>query len=425
MKDSLKFLFNLFFVLILIAILFSYAMFQGGFVSWFLFSSFLPIFIYHLGFLLYPVKNWKVSRGLSRKVIRAGESVTVSITLKRKTPFPIYYCVVEEVFSQSLNRLDKGHQKYESMDQPKKLKLDRKLKKAILPWFDRHINITYTLDQIPRGKHSFQEIRVKTGDVFGFVKKEHVFQVEDELLVNPNPLSVRMHHFISNSEQGKLASEANHFVVNTNMVVGVREYEPGDRFTWIDWKQTAKKNMMMTKEFEQEKSSNVLLILDSCHNPSLNPLAFEASIELTLGLVEAFRKHYTKASLLTITGERTKNYFSLHEENGLRNRVEEHLAKIQPSGIESFGILLKEQMLRMNNGDMVFVMTTYMDDVFKQTIEQMSKRMKHVVVLFIQSSTFITESERLTFQRFKMIGVGIQIITEEKLVKRSIEVDIR
>ncbi|WP_068676940.1 DUF58 domain-containing protein [Oceanobacillus sp. Castelsardo] len=425
MKNSLKFLFNLFFVFILISILFSYAMFQGGFVSWFLFSGFLPIFVYHIGFLMYPIRNWQVSRSLSKKVVHAGESITVSINLKRNIPFPIYYCLVEEVFSHSLNRLDNGQRKYESMNQPNNLKRDRKVKKAVLPWFNRNIEITYTLDQIPRGKHSLQEIRVKTGDVFGFVKKEHIFQVEDELFVHPKPLSVRNLHFLSNSEQGKLASEANHSVVNTNIAVGVREYEPGDRFTWIDWKQTARKNTMMTKEFEQEKSSNILLALDSCNNPSLNPLAFEGSIELTLGLIEAFRKQHTRVNLITITGKKGNNYFTLNKEVGLRNRVIEHLTTLQPTGMESFGLLLKEQMLRMNNGDIVFVMTTYMDETFKQTIDQMSKRMKQVVVVFIQSSTLITESDRLTLHRFKREGIGTQIITEEKLVKKPIEVDIR
>ncbi len=103
----------------------------------------------------------------------------------------------------------------------------------------------------------------------------------------------------------------------------------------------------------------------------------------------------------------------------------EHLATIQLAGRQSFGVRLKEQIPRMNHGDMVFVMTTYMDDIFKQTMEQLSKRMKQVVVIFIQSSTFISEADRLTLQRFKTEGIGIQIITEEKLVKRPIEVDIR
>ncbi len=399
-------------------------MFQGGFVSWFLFAGFFPILIYHLGFLLYPINNWDVTRQLSRQVIRAGDSVSISINIERKVPFPIYYCVFEEVLPISLNKVENGQQKYFYMEQPNKLMVQRKVKKAVFPWFKRNIQLDYSIAHVPRGQHTLKEIRVKTGDIFGFVKKEHVFPVEDGLIANPGQLAVRMNNQISNFEQGTVASATNR-VTNTNVAAGVREYEPGDRFSWIDWKQTARKNTVMTKEFEQEKSTNILIVLDSCHYPALNPLAYEASIELTLALMETIQKKDTEVGLLTIGGEEEKAYFPMHQDSAAKSMIVNHLSQLEAQGKRSFSLQLKEQMMQMGSGEMVFVITTQMDETFKQTIEQLNKRMNRMVVLFIQSSLFITEIQQKIIGQFRIQGIGVQMITEEQLVKKPIEVNVQ
>ena len=52
------------------------------------------------------------------------------------------------------------------------------------------------------------------------------------------------------------------FQRDTSLVAGVRQYQPGDRFSWIDWKATARTNEMMAKEFEIRQSSDLLIVLD-------------------------------------------------------------------------------------------------------------------------------------------------------------------
>ncbi|MDQ7863681.1 DUF58 domain-containing protein [Peribacillus frigoritolerans] len=38
-----------------------------------------------------------------------------------------------------------------------------------------------------------------------------------------------------------------------SVVSGVREYQPGDQLSWINWKATARTSEIMTKEFEVQK----------------------------------------------------------------------------------------------------------------------------------------------------------------------------
>lgn len=119
LKEKVKFASNFITILLLLAILFAYAMFQGGFVSWFLFYSFLPIFLYQMLFLLYPWKKWKITREISSPIIHSGGDITVILHLERKFPFPLHYLIVEEVFPSSLHRYDFGQKKI-SMDEPGK-----------------------------------------------------------------------------------------------------------------------------------------------------------------------------------------------------------------------------------------------------------------------------------------------------------------
>src|SRR5699024_8323805 len=100
-------------------------------------------------------------------------------------------------------------------------------------------------------------------------------------------------------------------ISNTNVVSGIRDYLPGDRFSWIDWKQTARKNTMMTKEFEQEKSADTLVVLNCTSNDRFNELAFEATVEMSYSFIDMFKKNAIPSGLLTI-GEKA-DYFRSEE----------------------------------------------------------------------------------------------------------------
>ncbi|RDW20178.1 DUF58 domain-containing protein [Oceanobacillus arenosus] len=421
MKALLKFIRNFLFVIVAFIALFAYAMFQGGFVSWFLFYGFLPILLYHFSLLFYPIKNWKVTRRLNHSVIHAGDGVEVTIELERSVPFPLFYCIVEEKLPTTLNRMDTRLNKYHSMDKPKQFYGYRKMKKVMFPLFKRKIELSYKLPQVPRGEHRLTGIGLQTGDVFGFVKKENVFPIVDQFTAYPNERPLRINERVSSFEHGSIASSA-HNLKNTNVATGVREYAPGDRFSWIDWKQTARKNAVMTKEFEQEKNTNMLVILDHCNYQGMNALAFEATIELTLSLMETIRKQATQIGLVSIGQDMMR--FPIYDTT-TSDVIKRHLTRLEPTGERPFSLMLKEKVKEISNGEFVILITTHLDDFFKQTVQQMSQRINQVAVIFIQSAALISEKEQQIIKQFAYSNVGIQVLTEQQLVQNPIEVSLR
>lgn len=419
MKERVRFIGNFVFILFLFLLLYSFAMFQGGFVSWFLFFSFLPIFVYHIGLLLYPLKKWKVTRNVSRQIIRAGDSVTVQVKMKRKIPFPLYYCVFEEVLPETLKKIDSQKDKYNFLDDPEQLLADRQIKKIIFPSIRREVTLSYTLEQVPRGEHHFHALRVRTGDVFGFVRKAHLFELPDRLIAYPNERPIRLMGHAANFEQGSTSSYMLN-LKNTNVATGIREYMPGDKFSWIDWKQTAKKNTVMTKEFEQEKNTDILLVLDGCAYEGMNNLAFEAAVEMTVSFMEELRKQSSQVGLVTI-GEKAV-HFPLRNAPGQMDMVKQHLAYIQPVGEQPFSVKLKEEMMKLESGNILVIFTNNLDMGLRDTVKKMKQRSKRVLIIFIQSSSKIQQLQQEQTRAFELDGVNLVTMSESELLMNPIEV---
>ncbi len=421
MKERVRFTGNFVFILFLFLLLYSFAMFQGGFVSWFLFFSFLPIFLYHIGLLLYPLKEWRVTRKISRQINRAGDSVTIHVHMKRKIPFPLYYCVFEEVLPESLKKIDSRKDKYHFMDDPNQLFVNRQVKKIIFPSVRRAVEFSYTLEQVPRGEHHLQAIRIRTGDVFGFVRKTQVFELPDRLIAYPNERPVRLMEQSANFEQGSTASYMIN-LKNTNVATGIREYMPGDKFSWIDWKQTAKKNTVMTKEFEQEKSTDIMLVLDGCEYEGMNYLAFEAAVEMTVSFMEEIRKQSSQVGLVTI-GEKAV-HFPLRNEPGQINMVKQHLTHIQPVGKKPFSMKLKEEVMKMDSGNILVIFTNNLNSGLRGAIKKMKQRSKRVMVIYIQSENKIRQLNQEKARELKLDGVNVVTMSEADLLKNPIEVKL-
>ena len=416
-----RFIMNFIFIILLILVLFSFAMFQGGFTSWFLFFSFLPIFLYQMALMFYSIKMWQVTRELSKQRIEAGDQVIVKISIRRKIPFPLYYCIFEEIFPESLNKIDLRQDKYKQMNNPDSIKTVRQKKSILFPWFKREFTLTYPLTHLPRGEHILSEVRIRTGDIFGLIKKDHTFQTVCHLTVLPSRRKLFMEEKASNLEQGMISSPSIHFK-NTNVVSGIREYMPGDRFSWIDWKQTARKNEVMTKEFEQEKSTDTLLVLDSTYYPDLNELAFEATVELSLSFIDLFKKNGTSANVLTIGEE--MNFFPA-KRFVQKEAIERHLTTIQPSGSKAFPLLLKEGLMRWNNQHLIIILTTTLDESLQETIKQLKMRRKRVHLIYIQAKQDLTPSGQAIIKHLTQINMDVNLLTEDQLIKDRIGVKSR
>ncbi len=151
----------------------------------------------------------------------------------------------------------------------------------------------------------FSSVRVKTGDLFGMIEKEVTFSVPDTFLVYPQYVDIAYRQLENHFEQGALSANINS-AKDSTISVGVRDYKPGDRFSWIDWKATARTNNIMTKEFEQQRSHNVMIFIDRTESP-----LFESVVTFTASIVRAVLKQ-NSPSIIRVYRKRT-NYLPFRQ----------------------------------------------------------------------------------------------------------------
>ncbi len=315
--------FILLFLLILLT--FSYAMFQGGFVSWFLFYSFLPFAIYCVALSFYPLGELEITRILPKKDYDAGEPLTVTVNIKRSKAFPLFYLLMEEQLDGALG-----------------LAQQQKSAKALLfPGFKKELSYEYMIQELPRGEHFFHSFTVRIGDPLGLFEKEKRIPLEGKIMVYPAYTELLYRPFENQYDQGLTASRER-VQRDTSMAVGVREYRPGDRFSWVNWKATAKRNELMTKEFEQRQSHDVFVVMDCIPDQH-----FEAIVSFTASLLRALLKRGAQTGLLTHSKERAS--FPIRGGQQHLQKLFYHLAKIEAKStasldkvMEADGVLVQQ-----------------------------------------------------------------------------------
>ncbi|WP_152657943.1 DUF58 domain-containing protein [Oceanobacillus sp. CFH 90083] len=419
MKENLRVLFRSVGVLALMIILFCYAMFQGGFVSWFLFYGYLPIGVYQLLFACYPLRAWQVYREIENPVRQAGDEIVVKVHMKRNLPFPLLYCTFEEKFPPSLMKEDTKKAKYHSSQMSEQMTVSRRLIRMLFPLFRRHFTFSYSLQSLPRGEHVLDKVTIQTGEIFGFIKKSRDFQVENRFVVYPYVHDIRFMSDLTSYEQGGVVSNQLQ-QMHTTIASGVREYAPGDRFTWIDWKQTARKQTMMTKEFDREKSMDILLVHDSFMHQKKNQLIYEASIEMSLSLMEQLEKKDYQTSFVSI-GKKAHLFELGHHEQQIE-LVKDYLLTARPEEQGDFSMRFREEMVRFHQADIIFLIVTSMDSHVVQTIQEVKQRMKHLSVLYIHPGKLLSEEEKHMLEPLRFSGIAVQELSLEQLATDPVEV---
>jgi uncharacterized protein (DUF58 family) len=115
---------------------------------------------------------------------------------------------------------------------------------------------------LQRGVFPLGPTSLESGDPFGLFPVEEVYPANESLLVYP--MLVDIHDFPNPAGilPGGEALRRRTPQVTPN-AAGVREYAPGDSMNRIHWVSTARRNRLMTKEFELDPQAEVWIFLDA------------------------------------------------------------------------------------------------------------------------------------------------------------------
>ncbi|MEH6955821.1 DUF58 domain-containing protein [Neobacillus drentensis] len=390
-------------LLFLIVLTFSYAMFQGGFVSWFLFYSFLPFAIYCVALSFYSLNELEVTRVLQKSDYKAGEPLKVAVSVKRAKSFPLFYLLMEDHLSEALKLASQ----------------QKKTKALLLPGVKKEFSYEYVIDELPRGEHLFESFTLRIGDPLGLFEKEKRFTVEDKIIVYPAYSEILYRTFENQYDQGLTASRER-VQRDTSMATGVRDYQPGDRFSWINWKASAKRNVLMTKEFEQRQSHDVFVVMDCA--PDKN---FEPVVSFTASLLRAILKKGAQTGLLTMSNERAS--FPIRGGEQHLQQLFYHLAKIEAKCITPFAKILDTDGLLIQQTVSFMLVTAQLTKPLVEKASFLGQRKGGTITLFLikGEKESPSENERSLITIANARGVRVVMVHEGEYMAAFSEVNAR
>lgn len=386
----------------LILLTFSYAMFQGGFVSWFLFYSFLPFAIYCIALSFYSLNELEVTRIVLKSDYNAGEPLKVEVSVKRGKSFPLFYILMEDHLSETLKFAPQ----------------QKKPKALLLPGLKKEFSYQYIIDELPRGEHFFNSISLRIGDPLGLFEKEKKFMIEDKIIVYPAYTELLYRPTENHYDQGLTASRER-VQRDTSMATGVRDYQPGDRFSWINWKASAKRNVLMTKEFEQRQSHDVFVVMDCMPDKHFEPV-----VSFTASLLRAILKKGAQTGLLTISNERAS--FPIRGGEQHLQQLFYHLAKIEAKCITRFEKVLDTDGLFIQQSVSFMLVTAQITKPLIEKASFLGQRKGSITVFLIKGQKESpSEDERSLISIANARGVRIIMVQEGEYKAAFAEVNSR
>ena len=124
--------------------------------------------------------------------------------------------------------------------------------------------VTYRLTPLRRGIYQFADIHLQCWGVLGLIVRQRRFPAAAEIKVYPNLQAVRQYELLV--KRGMLhqigLKTSRQFGEGTEME-RLREYSPDDDFRRIDWSATARQRKPIVREFETERSQDIVVMLDT------------------------------------------------------------------------------------------------------------------------------------------------------------------
>nr|WP_249317150.1 DUF58 domain-containing protein [Bacillus sp. FJAT-50079] len=212
----------------------------------------------------------------------------------------------------------------------------------------------------------------------------------------------------SRFEQGGTAS-ATQFQKDTTLVAGVRQYQPGDRFAWIDWKASARTNNMMSKEFELRQSNDLLFVLDRTPTDT-----FEEMVTFAASSVTAILQSGGQVGLYSVGAEKT--LLSIKGGEMHQQQCMYHFAKVKSDSRVALGGLLKADGIVMKQQATLIIITSKLTRDLLESMGSYKQRKEGVHIFIIKKAGEKINSEEAALRvHATQRGFRVRIIDETNI----------
>ena len=259
---------------------------------------------------------------------------------------------------------------------------------------------------LQRGKYSLGPLAIVSSDPLGLFQKTRWFGEAQPFTVYPS--IVELPNFaVPSSDLPGDATSRQHTQVVTPAASGIREYMPGDSYNRVHWRTTARMGRLMVKEFEQEESAKVWIVLDmekGVHRGS-GP---EGSEEYAVTAAASIADKYLQQGLpvgITAVGNIE---LSLEPKPGLNQSdlIMNGLAEIKAEGSTPLSDVLRDNEVLFNRYCTLVVITPSPDGEWMSSLSHLMQKRVQAAVVLLDGESFAAGVNGRTPNGTRASGVG-------------------
>lgn len=218
-----------------------FAIYEGGAVAWHLFGFIAALAVIASVVKFAPWHPIRLSRNVASGPHRAGDSVTVMLTLSTAARWLWPHLIVEDQLPPTLNQ--------------------KSPRFIINQLSSQETRLAYEIPHLPRGIYALDTVTLTAGDAFGLVERTLVLHAPEDIVVWPTTVSLGVNAVFGRLGQGERRGRRTHHEESAQLR-GVREYVNGDRLSRIHWKSSAHTGNFKVKQYETATAADFTIVLD-------------------------------------------------------------------------------------------------------------------------------------------------------------------
>lgn len=214
---------------------------RSGFVVYSLYAVILVMLLSRL-IAEICLSGFECEREVSRLELHIGEQTEVILKVRNKGFLPIPWVFVEDLV-------------------PGRMPLTGERVKMLTLGPGKEEVMLYQITFNRRGYHQIGPTLIEAGDLFGFFRRFKTGVDREYVTVYPLVENI-LEYDIATSRPLGTVTVANRIFEDPTLIMGVREYVPGDPFNRIHWKTSARTGVLQCKIFEPSRVIGATIVLD-------------------------------------------------------------------------------------------------------------------------------------------------------------------
>lgn len=268
-----------------------------------------------------------------------------------------------------------------------------------------------------RGQFTLGPLTLYSGDPFGLFRFKRQLKPTSDMIVYPAVIPIPSFAPPLGQLPGGDAVRGRTHYITTN-VAGVRDYAPGDSFSRIHWRSTARTGRLIVKEFELDPTSDIWVFAD-LHRPvqaglplpeeeepvdpvisilrgrkrpdiELDPLTEEYIVTIAASVAQHFI--YKDRAVGLVSYGQTREVMQPDRGHRQLTKILETLAMARAEGTASLTQVLLTEGDRLGRGVTLVVITPSLDPSWVAAARELVRRGATLIAVLIDPTTFGRET---------------------------------